>query len=65
MIVLVGAVFADPAVAGSNASDGNAQLVVKAVISEDFPTYALKVKDGATGTTTEAAIAAGTPTTAK
>ena len=47
-IVLVGAVFADPTVAGSQAANGDAKIVVKATIEEDFPAFALKVKSGAT-----------------
>jgi len=49
MIVLVGAVFADPTVAGSNASDGTAQMIIKTTVTEQFPTFALKTTNNASG----------------
>ena len=57
MIVLVGAVFADPTVAGSDASNGQAVIIVNATITEDFPTFALKTKTNADIVKDDVAIA--------
>ena len=45
-VVLVG-VFADPTVAGSQASNGTATLQITTKVREDFPTFALKTTAGA------------------
>ena len=45
-VVLVG-VFADPTVAGSQASNGTATLQITTKVTEIFPTFALKITAGA------------------
>lgn len=45
-VVLVG-VFADPTVAGSEASNGTATLQITTKVAEIFPTFAMKVTSGA------------------